>query len=451
MGNHRIYTRTFDDISMNTSIIHINRIKLTPVHIFGAFLMFFMLFFPVSYNMIRALTLGVVLIFVCIDVLLLNIKINRVALAWILVFVGSNMFFIFWGVLNSAPGAIRVATVDLLWPIVFFVMGLGLRNIRDFILLSKWILIVANLISLYDISYILINLGYVNLPTFLYTLDLGMGFGNYSSLGFIEYTTTHMASFMFLVPFTMSLLFLTKKGENFINKKFIVFTLILELFCVIASGKSALVLVSIISPLIFLTVNLLAKTSRKSIPNPFNLIKFLLIVVIGFIIAIYISNKMGWSISVILENLLIKLNIFNSDTNLSTSLREQQFWALFNGWLESPLIGHGAGSYTSEIIRSYEYVWAYELSYSALLFQKGIIGFGVFWAFVIWICSTIIRKVRLGVIRSSLALPYIVGLLGFLVANGTNPYLSKFSYMWILFIPFALAQINTKENKEMSR
>jgi hypothetical protein len=43
--------------------------------------------------------------------------------------------------------------------------------------------------------------------------------------------------------------------------------------------------------------------------------------------------------------------------------------------------------------------------------------------------------------------PFLAGLICFMIANGTNPYLAKFDYMWIIFIPVALLNSGLLYNK----
>ena len=33
---------------------------------------------------------------------------------------------------------------------------------------------------------------------------------------------------------------------------------------------------------------------------------------------------------------------------------------------------------------------------------------------------------------------FLAGFLSFMIANATNPYLAKFDYMWVMFIPVAM-------------
>jgi O-antigen ligase len=85
---------------------------------------------------------------------------------------------------------------------------------------------------------------------------------------------------------------------------------------------------------------------------------------------------------------------FDFSKELSASLRAQQFKALLNEWSVNPFFGHGLGASASTIIRSEEMTWAYELSYIALLFQAGLLGFIGYSLAIIWIFYASIKIVR---------------------------------------------------------
>jgi O-antigen ligase len=106
-------------------------------------------------------------------------------------------------------------------------------------------------------------------------------------------------------------------------------------------------------------------------------------------------------------------------------------------WSDSPWIGQGLGASASSVTRSEEQPWAYELSYVALLFQTGLLGVIIYSSAVLWIFYKGIRLVRVRPDAGQVILPLLAGLAGFLLANATNPYLSKFDYLWTIFLPVA--------------
>ncbi|HBD3887813.1 TPA: hypothetical protein KJF53_003784, partial [Escherichia coli] len=82
--------------------------------------------------------------------------------------------------------------------------------------------------------------------------------------------------------------------------------------------------------------------------------------------------------------------------------------------------------------------WAYELSYIAFLFQFGLVGFFIYLMGILFIIYTLIRRVKF-VGRNSMEFCFLSGFISFMIANATNPYLLKFDYMWLIFIPLGIA------------
>ncbi len=82
--------------------------------------------------------------------------------------------------------------------------------------------------------------------------------------------------------------------------------------------------------------------------------------------------------------------------------------------------------------------WAYELTYVALLFQTGVIGFFFYSVGVIWIFVMGLRMAASSHRLADQMLAVLVGLACFLVANATNPYLAKYDLMWVIFLPVAM-------------
>ena len=137
-------------------------------------------------------------------------------------------------------------------------------------------------------------------------------------------------------------------------------------------------------------------------------------------------------------DLQIIVNVFIEGFNFDTyNVRREQFFALLSGWMDSPMLGAGHGASAKGSLRSYESSWAYELSYVALLFHVGIVGFLCYTAGVVWVYWMVLRIIRSGDQMGLYLLPILVGTTCFLIANATNPYLGKYDYIWVIFLPIA--------------
>jgi O-antigen ligase len=143
------------------------------------------------------------------------------------------------------------------------------------------------------------------------------------------------------------------------------------------------------------------------------------------------------------------LSAFSSRENLSdvsTSIRYDQFDMLIKSWLQKPVLGHGHGAVSDFVIRSEKTPWVYELSYVALLFQTGIIGLLVYLCLLVWPIFKGMYLLKNGNTEASIfIIPGLVGCTCFLIANATNPYLISYDYMWALFFPLAVVNFYMKE------
>ena len=83
-----------------------------------------MLFVPTSYQTIKAALLALVMSGIVWGFFIgtVTIALHRLIMVWVAVIVLTGVFFITRGWLNDAPGAIRVGTVYVLWPLVFIVL-----------------------------------------------------------------------------------------------------------------------------------------------------------------------------------------------------------------------------------------------------------------------------------------------------------------------------------------
>jgi O-antigen ligase len=156
-------------------------------------------------------------------------------------------------------------------------------------------------------------------------------------------------------------------------------------------------------------------------------------------IVIYFAEKMKLDVHLMFDYLYEGFNFTSS--SFENNHRSDQFYAMTNEWKQSPLFGAGHGASAKSSIRSEEIPWAYELSYVSLLFHTGILGFLCYLAGIIWIFLKGLEIIKSDHWLSTYMSPVLVGTLCFLIANATNPYLEKFDYMWVIFLPVAMINI----------
>lgn len=133
----------------------------------GYILFFMMLFVPTVYQPVKAVLLALVLTTICITVLMKKrIALHYRILLWTLFVASVGLFFILRGVIYSAPGALRVVTVYVLWSLVYMVLVVGISNITVLKDIIRVLTIAAVAIGIYSFSYILYAAGW--LPSYLY-------------------------------------------------------------------------------------------------------------------------------------------------------------------------------------------------------------------------------------------------------------------------------------------
>ncbi len=214
----------------------------------------------------------------------------------------------------------------------------------------------------------------------------------------VEFSFPQMNILPFVMPFVINDLYNTRR-------KIIFFIVLLSLFIfIIILGRSG-ILFSLLIVLFFMF--------RKRIRNIFLFIPAL---VVGF---------------------FILLPVINVDLNPSALTRQIQFFELVNFWLKNPFFGNGLGSHP-DYIRSETNPSSYELFYLSLLNQIGILGIVLFFIFLLSIYSFINNK-KMNIIW--------FGILGVLVASFTNPYLDRFDFIFILFLPILFIREEANENR----
>lgn len=413
----------------------------------GLLLFFMMLFVPTAYKEIKIVLLGLTIGIILIGIL----KTKRTNLApqtlmWVITWACSGLLFMTIGAFNSNPGALRVGSVYVLWPFLYLLFMMGASRLEVINKLFKVLVISSIFIGLYALSYILYSYGW--LPgTFYINLDLNQSIGFYT--GLIAYSMSNTSTLLFLIPFLMSLIMISNKLPGIRVGKFtIIFGLIMGLLLTILSGRRILQLLVLGTPiLIFFYQGFVKKIDRKKFKKVAKntLIALCLCVVVMYV---FLNQVYGINIQTIMADMK---DGFNFSSDASGMLRSGQFFALLEGWSQSPFFGVGHGASAPNFIRSIEQPWAYELSYVAYLYHTGIVGFLIYAAQLLWIIIMGIKIIKSKSILRYYMLPVLVGTTCFLVANATNPYLAKYDYMWVLFLPLTIINtwlINRNTNKE---
>ena len=403
----------------------------------GSTLLFLMVVVPTAYTTIvvgvLTVTIALVLARWALD---RRVPIDRtvVGLGVAYAFVGAG--YVGLGLLRHNPGAVAEARVFVLWPIVFVALVGGIDSVRALRWIDHVLLVAALAIGLYSLDFVLVSLKW--LPAWAF-YDLRQDARIVFYPGYVQFNLNSLASLFFLTPYLMARLAdLQWEGSRLVRSLLVVSLVLTLAVTVFALRIALLVIVVLAAPALILVVGLALPRARR-LPYLRRVVLGIGSVVILFLVVMSAAVATGHiSPANVARQVVAGFDFAGS--NPGAQARNAQFFALTNGWLHSPLIGSGLGAVAS-VVRSQSQPWAYELSYNALLFQTGILGTLVYLGGVLWIFSNGGRIIASESPLSRGLRPVLVGSVCFLLANATNPYLEKFDYMWVIFLPVAYVNL----------
>ena len=351
------------------------------------------------------------------------------------------MIFVLWNILSLLHGilkgygdfAIRRGTVDILWPLCFFLLSgfsLGAYELRW---LKKALIIVTFILSCIDLGIFLTALiGNRALIEFFNIFNLNPIRVEIAGITHFNLRIDHQYLFAFLTPFCLiSCIERIDKNRVYSSRHdnkigFTLLTAILAVLVSILIGVAGIWL-ALASGIILYIVFYHPKKINKNFIVSAALIGFLLVILI--FLNDSLRNQIGYVFSEIANRL------FSSSGDSSDITRSNQATAMINQWIDSPIIGQGTGATVSYYRDSVLVDTAEnELTYIVMLYQKGIIGLFLF-AAIVWRLAKKLRSLN-GV--SDFAIPFFIGMISFLIPNAFNPYLANISTMWIVYLPFLI-------------
>ena len=367
-----------------------------------------------------------------------QITVNKGIVVWMAIYLINNAIPILVASIYKNPNAMVSLNVDIIEPIIFFVLILFVqKNELDGLFQSLKTITFA--ICLYNIMYFLSVNGFSILNSEWFP---GMYVNNGGfSIGFNKYHSNNIAWLFFLLPIVISEYILNKEKRNAFNTTIVVLGLINVLACL----RSVFIIVIAITP--FITI-MFAKISGLGYDKK----EVRLFMFAGGMLLLSAIIASG-SIRAILFGMLSKVLLsFSTTTNAVDSgghIRAEQIMDLLNTWKDRPLLGWGASANAHNVVRS-DISGAYEMQYFAMLMQKGVLGFGVVIALYGWLYQKSFKLVRRNNSYSLSVLTILVGHMSILLANATNPYIGSFDRLFIVFIPLCvyrvLADIEVNDN-----
>lgn len=409
---------------------------------------FLVLFTPTEFKIIKA---GILFIF-CIYFLLainsyLNKKVRRLVdknvLCWILIYVSTSLFFTLISIFYNNTGALNFFGVNIVWPIIYTIVFITLgRDERYVKFIHKTIIITGTIIGFYSIIFSLRVNGILPFQ-FLDNLPFIRSNLGGINLGFVKYTSENISSLMFIVPYCFITFIMSKNRKE---KTLSLITVILGAICALLSLRTAFILVIALTPIVFIIILLILKIENYKK----HLIKTMYIT-LGILVAIFVFSKItGYDTSAIAVKVQSSFNFSKSsgviDNDPGANIRVAQMKDLIETWKLKPIFGWGDGADSLNVVRS-NIEGVYELSYFALLMQRGIIGISIFFVQILWLYIMLIKLTKNYTTWSFVSISTLVGLTCFLIANATNPYLYNFDRLFILFYPLYIINfLSLKKN-----
>ncbi len=388
-----------------------------------------MLIFPKMYMWTKIFFLSIIL-YLCLHIYGMRLKLSKGQIL-IITYVAWNVVeIIMGGVRGYGSVAVRMATIDVLWPLAYIIIaskGLKQNHLKW---IYKILIICVIWFNIYDsILLICAICGNQYILKFLALFNSGIPFA-YVSNGATAFRVDHIYYYAFFTPFMMALLF---EGKNNTEKasgisfKIIMVTALTSCFLAAAAGMGGIILACFVG--FILCLKLYHLFSKK------NMFLFLVFLMFCLAIVFLISyDRMGMAYY-IWEDIISRFGVDSSVVTLTNGdKRINQIRAMLKLWMESPLIGNGTGVPVKYFWGTDELFTANnEMSYFRILYQKGIIGLCLFFSLVIY-C---IKMIKIKEIKWFMK-PFMIGTLSFLSANAFNPYLTNLSNYWILFLPFCI-------------
>lgn len=389
---------------------------------------FFVLLLPTQYQNIR----GILLLLLCISAIpKKNYPINKGIILCFFLNVFITLLGITYGKIKGNPGAFSTITVDLLWPSLYIFFMLKCASLDVIYKLIKVLIYGGIFVLIFNLILLTNHFWGIEIIHKL-SNDLGYRFGFYD--GFVEYFTPSLDFFSYFLFFSITSL-LTPSKRLGVKNIYLIIMAILSIVMILLSGRRMMWLTTLSLPFILFYI-----FKRANIGSDLLHKMIKVSIIFTFIIGIFLIYILDFDS--ILDQFITSFEFYDDPSNLERTLQAQSLW---NDFIKSPIIGQGIG-WASSYVRS-EKPWEYELSYNYMLASLGLLGSAVRFFSTLWVIEKCLSFVKKTNKYKELLLPPISGLLSMLINYASNPYLSKFDFLWILFFPIIILNILLKTNK----
>lgn len=394
-------------------------------------LIFFTVFAPANLMKVK-ISLISILLFVSIIKMMkknLKVKINRGVFLWFVVYITMSVIYTCISIINNNPNPTNFLVINIVTPIIYFAFIL---SIGDNFKAIEWIINVllasAVFVMIYNILFfIVINL-HLSFPPVQWFHFVYKNIGGLN-LGYTKITSENITYLFFVIPlFFTRYLMIKKKTKD----KMVIIIILLGLINSFIFVRTVFIIIMIICPVL---VMLFAKINRVTISRN----KILLLVLASFLVLFVVNISTEFNIDLVYQKVLgsFSSKVLVNEYGIVDSggaIRLQQLRSLLDTWKIRPLFGWGDAAVIIDSERA-GVSGVYELSYFAILMQRGLIGFSVYIGQLVWIVLKLMRISNESLEMKKIAFPIVIGFVSFLITNATNPYLYSFDRMLILYLP----------------
>lgn len=398
----------------------------------GLLLFFLNLFIPTTYQRQKYVLLALLVAAVIVAALRAGrFALDRTIVLLTLLLAAAGLGFLALGFARgAAPGAERLATVYTLWPLVYVLLASAVTP--PFLARAQRVFVVATLvIGAHTVMFALYAAGW--LPGYLYVpIDVGQMIGFYS--GYIELSANYTGTLLFLVPYFMATLFvLPGDAADPVPRRWAWAGFGVGLLLALISGRRGVLVAVVAAPLVIVALRLWLHRDAPWMRHVSWPRVIAAAALVGLAVIAVLGRVYGFSLAALWGRFAGGFEFATGGE--SAAVRGEQFFALLDAWADAPLFGWGYGTTAPGSLRSVEFPWAYELSYLSLLFHTGLVGVALYGGAVVWLYANALRAIRSGEPAMRPLFPILVGTTCFLIANATNPYLEKYDYLWVIFLP----------------
>lgn len=336
-----------------------------------------------------------------------------------------SLLTIIWslvGIANGNPGeaisdTFRVYVVYM-WmycALAIFVSNLSYESHVDWVVVTGALGI--GLLALYTLLDPIFHLGLLP-DSVKEDMFLQVGFHD----GYTQMNNVNIGMLTFILPYLQSRLLLVERRDR---RAYLFWGFIVAMASAVLASRRVVLTLAFITPMLVIVVSSVAGHVTRGVL--WRSARFYFILFLGALVG---GAAMLYGGAESMDGFVTRIvSAFDTDPDAPRPL---QHAALMAGFLDSPMLGSGFGGITS-VIRSDERPWTFELTYSRLLFNGGVLGTGLVLLFFSVYLFLALRKIRRSG-HAPIQISLLTGFLAVAIASASNPYLSSFDFLFALSI-----------------